>query len=208
MKAVNPTADDWVVFLGDYVDKGPNVRQTLDLLIAESQIETRIFLRGNHDQMFLNAKRDRSDYPMWECLAGQNPLRSYGNGSTENEFISVPSEHFYFLEKRCVDFYETDDYIFVHAGIRAHKSADEEKVDRLQWSSLGLTAAHLSGKTVICGHTDQPSMEIADLGHTICIDTGISKNGRLTCLCLSDMTFTQVDQDGNVICHNEPLDRH
>lgn len=196
---VKPTAEDTVVFLGDYVDKGPDVCGVLEYLIKCSINDSWVFLRGNHDQMFLNARRDKSDFPMWECLSGESPLQSYSNGPLNDVINSIPEEHFDFLENRCVNFYETKDYIFVHAGISPHNDPIEEDVDRLQWSSLGIAAPHLSGKTVVCGHSSQPGGVIADLGHTICIDTGITKGDFISCLDLDTFNYTQVDAAGGIL---------
>lgn len=198
--AVAPKPEDGLVFLGDYVDKGPDVQGVLEFLIEQSKNDKWVFLRGNHDQMFLNAWLDKTNFAMWECLAGEKPLKSYGNGgSTQQVFDDlVPDAHFEFLRDRCVYYHETKEYIFVHAGIQAHVAPEDEDPDRLQWSSIGLASPHVSKRTVICGHSAQESGEIVDLGHSICIDTGITKGQKLTCLNLTDFSYTQSDCDGNI----------
>jgi serine/threonine protein phosphatase 1 len=194
-----PSSTDKVVFLGDYVDKGPDVAGTLDLLSALSQKQDWIFLRGNHDQMMLDAYQDASTFAVWECLAGDDPLSSYGSGTTAELLRNVPDHHIRFLADRCCNFHETDFFIFVHAGIRAHMFPAEEEVDRLQWTVLSSAAAHTSGRTVVCGHSSQASGLIADYGHTICIDTGITKGKYLTCLNLDDYSYTQSSSDGSIL---------
>ena len=196
---VSPDPSDVVVFLGDYVDKGPDVAGTLELVSRLSLEHDWIFLRGNHDQMMLDAYRDPSTFGVWECLAGDDPLASYGPGSTAELLRDVPDNHMRFLEERCRDYHETDSFIFAHAGIRSHIPPDEEDVERLQWTVLSSAAAHLSGKTVICGHSSQESGRIADLGHTICIDTGITKSKYLTCLDLGDFIYTQASSEGKIL---------
>ncbi len=195
---VAPGAADKVIFLGDYVDKGPDVTGTLDLVSQLSQDRNWIFLRGNHDQMLIDARRDKAAFPIWECLSGESPLASYGVGSTEELLRRIPANHLHFLENRCCDHYETDTYIFVHGGIRPAVSPKEEDRERLHWTTLDAAEAHLSGRTVICGHSAQESGQIADLGHTICIDTGITKGGYLTCLDLSDLSYTQACAVGEI----------
>ena len=197
--AVSPSSSDQIVFLGDYVDKGPDVAGTLELLSKLSQEHDWIFLRGNHDQMMLDAYRDPSTFAVWDCLSGDEPLSSYGSGTTEELLRRVPEHHIRFLSDRCCDFYETDSFIFVHAGIRAHVSPGEEEVDRLQWMVLSSATAHLSGRTVVCGHSSQESGRIADFGHTICLDTGITKGKYLTCLDLGDFSYTQASPDGRIV---------
>ena len=52
------TEDDLIVFTGDYVDKGPDVRGTLEQLIEFNKGYQCVFLRGNHDQSFIDACND------------------------------------------------------------------------------------------------------------------------------------------------------
>jgi len=144
--------EDSVVFLGDYVDKGPDVAGTLDMLVKLSDHSNFIFLRGNHDQP------------------------------------SIPDSHIHFLRDRCQDYYEDDEFILVHGGIQQHLAPADDDIDHLYWLTLSMAAPHFSGRTVVCGHSSQMSGRIVDLGHTICIDTGITKGGAITCLNLSDFS--------------------
>lgn len=191
---VAPCFADTVVFLGDYVDKGPDVAGTIDLLLGLRSQTNCIFLRGNHDQMLLEVLQDRSKVGIWESLASQHPLRSYGSGANEEVIELVPPEHVSFLADECRDYWENQSFICVHGGIRPHLSPAEEDGEHLHWMTLSLAAPHLSGKTVICGHSSQASGRIANLGHTICIDTGIAKGGNLTCLDLGDFSYLQVNR--------------
>ena len=197
LEQVSPTPSDIVVFLGDYVDKGPEVSSTLERLIALSANENWIFLRGNHDQLFLDACLDVSKVELWQSLAGEQPLSSYGSGQTHDVIKLVPKTHVEFLSRRCQNYFEDDSRIFVHGGIRPHLSPSEEEVQRLQWMVLSSAAPHLSGKTVVCGHSAQSGGMIADLEHTICIDTAISKGGYLTCLDLTSYCYCQANAEGD-----------
>jgi serine/threonine protein phosphatase 1 len=196
--AALPTGkDDLLIFLGDYVDKGPDVPGVLDRLIGLEQQGQAIFLRGNHDQLMLDAKKSPALHlPGWECLSGGDPLGSYGKGTTRKLLKGVPEEHWHFLKKTCRNYHETDNFVFVHAGITPERTPAEESLDNLQWQKLHHAKPHSSGRTVICGHTAQKSGEIADLGHTICIDTAIAKGQRLTGLALDTFEFWQADPDG------------
>lgn len=198
LDAINPTFDDKLVFLGDYVDKGPDVRGTIDMLLDLKATTEVVFLRGNHDQLLLDAILDPDSVLTWETLAGENPLSSYGHGPNAEVLRMIPQTHVEFLSRECRDYLEAENFIFVHGGIRSHRAPQEEDPERLQWSTLSLASPHLSGRTVICGHTSQESGEIVDLGHTICIDTGISKGKYLTCLNLFDFTYLQASVDAPV----------
>jgi serine/threonine protein phosphatase 1 len=174
------------------VDKGPDVAGTLNMLIEVQRSINCVFLRGNHDQLLIDAFRHPDKVTLWECLAGETPLASYGSGRSEGVLKTIPEGHIEFLERECRDYYETDDFIFVHGGIRPYLNPKDEEIERLQWTTLSLATPHLSGKTIVCGHSSQASGRIADLGHTICIDTGITKGQNLTCLNLDDFSFVQV----------------
>jgi serine/threonine protein phosphatase 1 len=190
--------DDTLVFLGDYVNKGPEVRGTLDRLYALNKTRKCIFLRGNHDQIMIDAHHKSSKMTIFESLGGEDTLMSYGSGLTEDVMRYIPEQHWEFLEHMCRNYYQTDDYIFVHGGIRPKVSPKKEKPERLLWTPLSRAAPHKSGKTVICGHSAQRNGRIADLGHTICIDTGIGKGSLLTCLELDTFRFWQSNPLGRV----------
>src|SRR6187549_1539606 len=114
LAAIPLSDEDCLIFLGDYVDKGPDVKGTLELLCGLASRSHTIFLRGNHDQIFLDAHLDPTKFLVWETLAGQNPLASYGAGSSEDLIRVVPFHQWYFLENTCVNWHETEDFIFVH----------------------------------------------------------------------------------------------
>ncbi|HEY1122235.1 MAG TPA: metallophosphoesterase family protein [Haloferula sp.] len=198
LDAVPITADDLLIFLGDYVDKGPDTKGVLDRLVDLSSRPNTIFLRGNHDQMLLDAHLDPVTHSIWESLGGDDPLISYGDGESSELIQRIPESHWHFLAETCVDFHEDERFIFVHAGIRPHLSPQEEDADHLHWLTLSTAQPHLSQRTVICGHSVQASGQIADYGHTICIDTGITKGKFLTCLGLGSFEFWQASQEGDV----------
>ena len=197
LEALPAKKKDQLIFLGDYVDKGPDIPGTLDRLIEIAASRNAIFLRGNHDQLMIDAKKSPALHlPGWECLSGGEPLRSYGKGTTRKLLKGVPAEHWTFLKDTCQDYHETDEFVFVHAGIRPDRAPADETLDTLQWQKLHHAEPHGSGRTVICGHTAQKSGEIADLGHTICIDTALAKGRQLTALALDTFEFWQADQEG------------
>jgi serine/threonine protein phosphatase 1 len=198
---VRPTPDDQLVFLGDYVDRGPDTRGVLDRLIRLQEEYRTVCLRGNHELMMSRARRDKSEFRMWTSVGGTQALGSYGKGPGRTGTLDdVPYNHWHFIETECVDYYETDRHIFVHAGVHPQLPLAEQDEAWLFWEFLEpeLVAPHVSGKTVICGHTSQRSGEILDCDTTICIDTFAYGGGWLTCLDADSRRYWQVNLVGKV----------
>jgi serine/threonine protein phosphatase 1 len=194
--AIGPLADDQFIFLGDYVDKGPDPKGVIERLIAFSANHRAVFLRGNHDQLMLDARNDPAKIATWESLAGKSPLASYSQDELQKGLETVPPGHWHFLESTCRDYFEDSRFIFVHGGIRPEMEPSLEMVERLHWTTLRDAAPHKSGRIVICGHSAQKTGKIADFGHTICIDTAITRGGWLTCLNVETFEFWQANAQG------------
>src|SRR4051812_9915865 len=95
LTAVAPTPADRLVFLGDYVDRGPDTRGVLDRLIRlRTAFPNAVFLRGNHELMMTRARGDRSEARMWLSVGGTQALASYGKGAGLD---AVPAGHWEFL---------------------------------------------------------------------------------------------------------------
>jgi serine/threonine protein phosphatase 1 len=146
--------------------------------------------------MLVDAHRDRHRQPIWESLAGDCPLSGYAGATVAARLEIVPAEHWNFLETGCHNYFETPEYIFVHGGLRSHLDPAQEDAEHLQWMTLASAEKHYSGRKVICGHSPQASGRIADLGHTIGVDTGIAQGGWLSCLALESGEFWQADAQG------------
>ncbi len=196
---VKPTKDDVVVTLGDYVDRGPDSRGVLDRLIELKSQLNLVCLRGNHELMMVDAYRGgRSEKKMWLGVGGVQALGSYGihpgrSGSLED----IPVAHWDFLEKKLVDYYETERFIFVHATVLCGFEMSEQPNYALFWEFIGDSMRHESGKTVICGHSSQRSGEPKVIPGAVCIDTNAYAGGWLTCLDALTGRYWQVDMMGN-----------
>ena len=105
--------DDRLVFVGDYVDRGPDSRGVIDYLIdlKKSAAQT-VLLKGNHEIMMMWARENQEAREKWLSYGGDNTLKSYG----VEEVKEVPKEHWRFMED-CYPFYETDTHIFIHANL-------------------------------------------------------------------------------------------
>jgi serine/threonine protein phosphatase 1 len=193
---VRPAPEDLVVALGDYVDRGPDTRGVLDRLIELKRGGMRLVcLRGNHEVMMLAARDgERSD---WLDVGGAQTLRSYGPApGLASTFEDVPAEHWEFLELNLLDYYETDRFIFAHAGVLPDLDLDEQPDYALYWDFLGDAMRHQSGKTVVCGHTSQKSGVPKVVPGAVCIDTYAYGGGWLTCLDTASGRYWQTATGG------------
>jgi serine/threonine protein phosphatase 1 len=194
LKLVRPGPDDRLVFLGDYVDRGPDSRGVLDRLIRLHATGRVVALRGNHEVMMLAAREDYQSWEGWLRVGGQQALDSYGRGASLDD---VPAAHWRFMELLCVDWYETARHIFVHACVDPALAMADQHPDILHWRPVSRsTPPHHSGKRVVCGHTAQKSGEPLHLGHLVCIDTHAHGGGWLTCLHAETGRIWQADQRG------------
>ena len=195
---VAPAADDVLVTLGDYVDRGPDTRGVLDRLIELKKSRPVICLRGNHEIMMLEAWRGgRSEKKMWLGVGGVQALGSYGGAPGKTgTFEDVPPEHWHFLQHELVDYHESERFIFVHAGVGYSVPMAEQADNVLFWEFLGDEMRHESKKTVICGHTSQKSGVPKVVPGAVCIDTYAHGGGWLTCLDAASGRYWQVDMLG------------
>ena len=193
---VVPTADDLVIALGDYVDRGPDSRGVIDRLIEFSASRPLVALLGNHEQMMLEADEDPATMESWRVYGGAETLMSYGADAATEGLQCVPEGHWRFLRETCVDWYENDTHFFVHAGVDAELPLARQSIYRLRWEKFDCPRPHPSGKVMVCGHTRQLSGVPLNLGHAVCIDTNVYGDGWLTCLDTQSGQLWQASQRG------------
>lgn len=197
LAAVAPTPEDLLITLGDYTDRGPDSRGVLDRLIALHATGRLVALRGNHDELFLEARADPAG--MWVAVGGRETMDSYDGFCTAAGMQLVPEAHWKFLEETCVDFYETETHFFVHANVYPDLPLEDQPTYMLYWEKLTEPVAHVSGKVMVCGHTRQKSGRPLDLGTAVCIDTGVyDPDGWLTCLEVGTGRYWQANQRGEL----------
>ena len=198
--AIQPTKEDTIVVLGDFVDYGPDSKGVISQLIElESRCQL-VTLMGNHEEMMLAARERFSEVRYWMRFGGEKTMRSYGiRGSWE----LVPKEHIRFIRK-CRNYLETDSHIFVHASYLPNLSMDQQSTTVMRWAFLESQNArpHHTNKRVIVGHTCQKSAEILDLGFVVCIDTNCCGGGWLTALDVATGQIWQADRTGRIRPHD------
>lgn len=193
---VAPAPDDWIVTLGDYVDRGPDSCGVLDRLLKLHASGRLVALRGNHEEMMLRARSELAALMMWLEFGGQQTIDSYSASGYDASLAGVPQEHWDFLEHVCVDRFETPTHFFVHGGVDPRLPLAEQTSDTLRWQKFEAPAPHVSGKTMICGHTAQRSGLPRNLGHAVCLDTWVYGQGWLSCLDVGSGDVWQANQSG------------
>jgi len=183
---------DTLVFLGDYLDRGKEVRQVLETLCAlEDKGFQAVFLLGNHEHLLLEyaRTRDSSLLPYLRRLGIESTLESYG-GVSLGELASLsflPPRH-QRLITNLRPFHQAGEYLFVHAGIIPGKPLSKHTPDEFcETREPFLSSGVLPGKRVIFGHTRfaTPLLTRDKIG----IDTGSGYGGMLTAVELPHLRF-------------------
>ena len=189
---------DTVVFIGDYIDRGPDSRGVIDsVLKLKSEHKRTITLMGNHELMLLDAIKG---YGRNEFLniGGELTLKSYGIPLESNTDLAamLPRDHIAFFQN-LLPYWEDADHIYVHAGLQPGVHMTQQSPDWLFWSrDEFVNSSHDYGKKVIYGHTpyDKPKIDANKIG----IDTGAVYGNRLTCLMLPELEFIIQESKNNL----------
>lgn len=199
IEKLEPTADDHLVFVGDYVDRGPDSKGVIERLLDLEERFTCTFLKGNHESLMLDYL-DHGEFELWRMNGGLPTLESYRASKGK---IEIPESHVDFIRSTAM-YLDTEEFFFVHAGLRPDFSvADNVKRsdDRIfLWERGHLQARKLAWeKPVICGHT--PHSEPINKEKLIMIDTGCVYHqhpmlGKLTAVRLPERAFVWVKYCG------------
>ena len=208
------------IYLGDFIDRGPDSRGVIDNLIAESASPHQThMLFGNHDEMLLTYLRDpmipiRPNGPLvnkihWlhELGGGAETLRSYGvyGASPEDPpakhaaFVAaLPDKHLDFF-KNLESFVRLGSYLFVHAGINPDATLEDQTLDDLIWMREPFLSSDKDhGFVVVHGHT--PVKAVENHGNRIAIDTGAVFGRYLTCLVVEGADQSLLTDEGLKPC--------
>ncbi|MBW4090787.1 MAG: serine/threonine protein phosphatase [Proteobacteria bacterium] len=177
-----------IVLLGDYIDYGPDSAGVIDRLAAPLPGAEVVALRGDHEQMLLDALAgDAPAATDWLAAGGGASLASWGipPGTPRAAWPAlVPAAHRAFLEQLALS-YRAGSYLFVHAGLRPGVALARQRRDDV----LGIRAPFLSepaafGVVVVHGHSvaAAPFIGAARIG----LDTGAGLGGALSCAVLED----------------------
>ena len=194
--ARQPDTAKRLIYLGDYVDRGPASSAVIDMVLRDRPTGFEVVpLMGNHEEMMLRFLEDLAIGRTWMMNGGDETLRSYGV-DPPSMFAGTPvlrhaqqqfaerlaASHKSFLESLAVSHTEGD-YLFVHAGVRPGVPLDRQRTEDLLWiRNEFLESDSDFGKVVVHGHsiTLDPEFRANRIG----IDTGAYRSNQLTCLVL------------------------
>ncbi len=184
-------AGDLLLFIGDYVDRGPRSRDVVELLVQLKRAGGNFaFLKGNHEKMLLDFYVEQKDQMLYVANGGAETIASYVEGAIGRKAFVLPEDHLEFLLSLKL-YHETEDYIFVHAGLRDGIPLPEQNEEDLLWiREEFIYSAYDWNKRVIFGHTalETPFVTPGKIG----IDTGAVYGNKLTAVELPAMKFYQV----------------
>ncbi|WP_417493222.1 metallophosphoesterase [Maricaulis sp.] len=192
--ADDPDSAAGLIFLGDYIDRGPDSAGVIDVLLSDARIASRrpVFLKGNHEATLLAFIGDAQHGPAWNRFGGADTLVSYGvrppRGVTGDPAAweeargqlndALPAEHLEFF-RELVLFEERGDYFFVHAGVDPNLPVQAQGEEEYLWiRDAFLQDERRLSHIIVHGHTPEP--EPVSNRRRVGTDTGAYASGRLT----------------------------
>jgi serine/threonine protein phosphatase 1 len=217
--AAEQPSGDTIVFLGDYIDRGPASRQCIDAILAfRDRVAAEVVcLRGNHEDWLLRTMRDHSRHSWLTGMEGFDTIRSYSPAAEQairdamsaaglefflrriplpydGFFDAMPEAHRRFLETLSV-MLENEDGVFVHGGVDCRAPLDQQPIETLIWGGDGFPEGYHGPKVVVYGHWNDAVVDGAGwphpnvADHTIGIDT--ISHGVLTAVRMPDRRVFQ-----------------
>ncbi|HNY64352.1 MAG TPA: metallophosphoesterase family protein [Deltaproteobacteria bacterium] len=190
---IDPGSDEKVVFLGDYIDRGFKPFETVEYLISLTKRFSCVFLRGNHEQMFIDFLEYGTNRSVFFANGGMRTVQSYLG---HEPFVShtqvahaMPESHRNFYADMQW-FHEDERYVYVHAGLRPGVPiAEQDRQDFIWIRDEFIFSPTGIEKKVIFGHTPfaRPLVKSDKIG----IDTGAVYGGALTAVELPGEVFIQ-----------------
>lgn len=180
LSKIQTRPDDIFVFMGDYIDRGPNSKEVVERVLEQRKTYKCIYLMGSHEYAYLHSQKDEYYNFLFWNYGGPATVKSYGSfeniGKVHGEFFK--NLRFYYL---------TDKYLFVHAGINPiYPLERQDEVDLVYIRHKFIYSKHNLPQKIIFGHTefDKPYMDEGKIG--IDLGCGKCKNAKLCALILDN----------------------
>ena len=187
-----------ILYLGDYVDRGPDTKAVINKLLSPPAGFGTVYLRGNHDQILLDFLTEPSIYQAWRDFGARETLMSYGvrpprfedeslyREARDQLLEALPADHLKFLSSLQPSA-RIGGYFFAHAGVRPGIALEKQTLEDLLWiRDEFLESSTNFGIIVVHGHT--PSERPVRQFNRIGVDTGAYATGRLTAAVLEGGT--------------------
>ncbi|MBC7451435.1 MAG: serine/threonine protein phosphatase, partial [Cytophagales bacterium] len=170
---ISPSQEDQLIFLGDYIDRGPDSKDVLNYLISiKNQFRNTVLLRGNHEQMFLESDISIMAHERWISNGGEQVMMSYGLKNYDH----VP-HHIQEFISNTEYYYQNQHHICVHAGLNNLVSDPFNDYQSMMWiRNFIITKKMTGGRVVVHGHTPTSLTEIkkqidaSSIDLKICLD--------------------------------------
>lgn len=180
LSKIETQLDDIFVFMGDYIDRGPDSKGVIDKVIEIREKYNTVCLMGSHEYAYLHSQKDEYYNFLFWNYGGPATVKSYGSfeniGKIHGDFFK--SLKFYYL---------TNKYLFVHAGINPNYPLEEQdEVDLVYIRGKFIYSKHNLSQKIIFGHTefDKPYIDEGKIG--IDLGCGKYKNSPLCALILDN----------------------
>ncbi|MBP8958915.1 MAG: serine/threonine protein phosphatase [Bacteroidales bacterium] len=170
---IHPEKSDRIILLGDYIDRGPGIREVVDYIMELIEMGFNVTpLMGNHEWMLVNSYDDPRMLPLWYLNEGITTLESFGIANIRN----IENEYIKFF--RNLIFYEkVGDFYFVHGGFNDTLEDPFSDKEAMLWESrLSYSNPVFTGKTIVHGHRpkllEYSRKMVKEKSKVIPIDTG------------------------------------
>ncbi|MEM6811514.1 MAG: metallophosphoesterase [Pseudomonadota bacterium] len=199
-----PIEKSMIVYLGDYVNRGPDSSQVVDTLIQYKEnpnIETR-FLLGNHENGVIEFLKDpEGKNRSWYAWPDEAFLKSYEINPELYEPYKLAEQMQKVIPKKHIEFMETcqlyelvGDFLFVHSGMRPGVSLDsQDRADLFNTREPFMSCEERLEYYVVHGHTSTDDFKVDKRMNRMNLDTGLFKGGPLSCGVFESNTVRLID---------------